>query len=72
MDEKQLDKMLGTVASRLGMSKEQLKSAASSGRTDEILSHLDKTNADKIKAAMSNKKTADAIMKAFKDKNGGI
>ena len=72
MDEKQLDKMLGTVAARLGMSKEQLKSAASSGVADTILSHLDSGSADKIRTAMKDKKTADAVIKAFKNKNGGV
>jgi len=54
------------------MSKEQLKSAASSGDADTILSHLDSGSADKIRTAMKDKKTADAVIKAFKNKNGGV
>ena len=54
------------------VSKEQLKSAASSGDADAILSHLDSGSADKIRTAMKDKKTADAVIKAFKNKNGGV
>ena len=72
MDEKQLDKMLGTVAARLGMSKEQLKSAASSGDADTILSHLDSRSPDTIRTGMKDKKTSYAVIKAFKNKNGGV
>ena len=33
---------------------------------------LPPVSADKIRTAMKDKKTADAVIKAFKNKNGGV
>lgn len=71
MDEKQVEKLLNLAAAKLGMSAEQLKNAAKSGNTDEILSHLDGKNAEKVRNAMKDKRITDEIMKSI-NKNGKV
>ncbi len=72
MDEKQVEKLLGLAAAKLGMSTEQLKNAAKSGNTDEILSHLDGKSAEKVRNAMKDKRVADEIMKSINKNNNNI
>ena len=61
MDANQLEKMLKMAADKLGMSPEQLKKAAESGNTQEILSHMEKSKADKVKQIMNDEKTMKTI-----------
>lgn len=71
MEKQQFEKMLEVAASKLGLTPEQLKKAAETGNTEAILSRLDGNSADKIRSAMSNPKTAEAVMNAFKNKTNG-
>ena len=72
VDEKQVEKLLSLAASKLGMSTEQLKNAAKSGNTDEILSHLDEKNAEKVKSAMKDKRITDELMKSINKNNSSL
>lgn len=67
MDEKQIEKMLNMAAAKLGMSPEQLKKAAIDGNTEQILSHLDKSKADKVRSVMNNKQMTENILKSIKN-----
>ena len=69
MDEKQVEKLINLAAAKLGMSPEQLKSAAKNGNTDEILSHLDGKSAEKVRNAMKDKRVTDEIMKSINRNN---
>ncbi len=65
MNEKQIEKMLSLAASKLGMTPEQLKKAATDGNTEEILSHLDKSKADKVRSVMKDKDLTDSIINSL-------
>ncbi len=67
MDEKQIEKMLNMAAAKLGMTPEQLKKAATDGNTEAILSHLDKSKADKVRSVMNNKQMTEDILKSIKN-----
>ncbi len=67
MNEKQLEKMLNMAALKLGMTPEQLKKAATDGNTEAILSHLDKSDAQKVRSVMNNKQMTDDILKSIKN-----
>ncbi len=67
MDEKQIEKMLNMAAAKLGMSPKQLKKAAIDGNTEQILSHLDKSKADKVRSVMNNKQMTENILKSIKN-----
>jgi hypothetical protein len=69
MDEKQMNSLLNTAAAKLGISPEQLKKTATSGDMNGILSHMDKSSADKVRSALNDKKITDNLMNSFmKDK----
>lgn len=72
MDEKQLEKMLSLAASKLGMTPEQLKKAATDGNTEEILSHMDKSKADKVRSVMKDKKMTDSILNSINKNNSSL
>ena len=65
MNEKQIEKMLSLAASKLGMTPEQLKKAATEGNSEEILSHLDKSKADKVRSVMNDKDLTDSIINSL-------
>ncbi len=66
MDEKQLEKMISMAAKKLGMTPEQLKETAKSGKVDDILSRMDKSSADKVRSAMSDKKLNEELANKLK------
>lgn len=47
---------------KTGMTPEQLKNAAKSNDVSEILSHLNKSDAEKIKGILSNKQATDELL----------
>ncbi len=69
MKESQIEQMLKIAAAKLNMSPEQLKSAASSGDVNSILSKLDKKSAQKVQSVMSDKKVTDELLKRFGNNN---
>ena len=66
MDEKQLSKMLSMAAAKLGMEPDGLKKALDGGNINDILSHMDKNSADKVRKAMNDKNISEDILKNFK------
>lgn len=72
MDEKQVEKLLGLAAAKLGMSAEQLKKAAKDGNTEEILSRLDGKNAEKVRNAMKDKHATDEILRSINKNNSSL
>ena len=65
MDEKQLNAMLQMASKKLGMTPEELKTAAMSGDVNGLLSKMDKSSADKVKAVMKDKSITDELAKRF-------
>ncbi len=65
MDEKQLNAMLQMASKKLGMTPEELKTAAMSGDVNSLLSKMDKSSADKVKAVMKDKSITDELAKRF-------
>lgn len=68
MNEKQFEQILRTAAVKLGMTPEELKKTAEKGDVNNIMSHLDKKSADKVKDAFSKTNT-DEIYNSFKGKS---
>ncbi len=64
-DNAKFEQMLALAASKLNMTPEQLKKAAQSGNTDDILSHMDKASADKIRSALSDKALTERLSEKF-------
>lgn len=71
------NKLMGDLSQQLGMSEEQLKNSAKSGKLEDILKHTDSKQAEQIKAILSdpqktkeilNSPQAQALMKMFGDK----
>lgn len=65
MKESQIEQLMKLAAAKLNMSPEQLKTAASSGDVNSILSNLDQKSAEKVKSVMNNKQITDELIKKF-------
>ncbi len=66
MDEKQIEKMIAMAASKLGMSTDELKDAATKGNVESILSKMDSKSAEKARAVLKDKKLTDELANKFK------
>lgn len=71
------NKLFGDLSQQLGMSEEQLKSSAKSGKIDDILKNTDSKQAEQIRAILNdpektkqilNSPQAQALLKMFGDK----